>query len=85
MVNDGGHAHQTCSFMWSDNCWIISHSKTHLEQMMKDLIEEAERWDLTETRKSVVDKHSCHRVGEGNYDLHANTSRAKFLESGLLL
>ena len=23
----------------------MSHSKTHLEQMMKDLIEEAEGWD----------------------------------------
>ena len=23
----------------------MSHSKAHLEQMMKDLIEEAERWD----------------------------------------
>ena len=39
---DGGHAHQICSFMWADNCGIMSHSKTHLEQIMKDLLEEAE-------------------------------------------
>ena len=25
---------------------VMSHSRAHLEQMMKDLIEEAERWDL---------------------------------------
>ena len=43
--------------MWADKHWILSHSKTHLEQMMKDLIEEAERWDLT--CKSLVDKHLC--------------------------
>ena len=34
---------QICSFMWADTCWILSHAKTHLEQMMKDLIVEAER------------------------------------------
>ena len=45
MNNGEGQAHQTCSFMWTDNHWIISHSKMHLEEMMKDLIEEAERWD----------------------------------------
>ena len=47
LVNSrAGPAHQICSFTWADNHWIMSHSKTHLEQMMKDLIEEAERWDL---------------------------------------
>ena len=39
---DGGHAHQICSFMWADNYGIMSHSKTHLEQIKKDLLEEAE-------------------------------------------
>ena len=37
---------QICSFMWADSCWTQSQSKMHLEQMMKDLIEEAERRDL---------------------------------------
>ena len=27
--------------MWADNFWIMSHSKKHLEQMLKDLIEAA--------------------------------------------
>ena len=52
--------HQICSFMWADNYWIMSHSKVHLEQMMKELIEEAERWDLEPKPASfVVDEHVC--------------------------
>ena len=39
-------AHQMRSFMWADNFWIMSHSESHLEQMLQDLIEEAEKWDL---------------------------------------
>ena len=36
----------------------MSHSKLHLEQMMKDLIQEAEKMgSRAETRRSVVDKH----------------------------
>ena len=32
--------------MLADNFWILSHSKESLEQMLRDLIEEASRWDL---------------------------------------
>ena len=42
---EGERAHQICSFMWADNCWIMSHSKENLEQLLRDLIEEASRWD----------------------------------------
>ena len=38
--------HQMCSFMCADNFWIMLHSKENLEQMLRDLIEEASRWDL---------------------------------------
>ena len=38
--------HQICSFMWADNIWIVSHSKENLEQMPRDLIEEASKLDL---------------------------------------
>ena len=38
--------HEICSFMWADNFWFISHSKKHLEQMLKDLIEEAAKVDM---------------------------------------
>ena len=33
-------------FMWADNIWIVSHSKENLEQMLRDLIEEASKLDL---------------------------------------
>ena len=33
-------------FMWADHFWIMSHSKEYLERMLRDLIEEASRWDL---------------------------------------
>ena len=35
-----------CSFMWSDDFWMRSRSNRNLEQMLRDLIEEAEKWDL---------------------------------------
>ena len=41
-----GECHQIYSFMWTVKYWIPSHSKIHLEQMMKEFIEEAERSDL---------------------------------------
>ena len=43
---EGEGVHQICSFMQADNFWIMSHSKEHLEQMLRDLVEEANRWDL---------------------------------------
>ena len=32
--------------MWTDSFWIVSHSKTHLEQMLNYLIEEAAKVEL---------------------------------------
>ena len=50
----GEEVHQKCSFVWADNFWIMSHSKRNLEQMLRDLIEKAEKWDLApKTCKSV--------------------------------
>ena len=43
---EGGGEHHVCSFMWADNFCIVSHSKKHLEQMLKALIEEAAKVDL---------------------------------------
>ena len=43
---EGEGVHQICSFMWADNFRIMSHSKDILEQMIRDLIAEANRWDL---------------------------------------
>ena len=34
------------SSMLADNFWIMSNSKCHLEQMLKDLSQETEKWDF---------------------------------------
>ena len=43
--NQAGN-HQMYSFLWANHYWITSHPKRLLEHMMKELIEEAARWDL---------------------------------------
>ena len=42
---EGGKAHHVCSFMWADIFWIMSHFRRDLEQMLRYLIGEAEKWD----------------------------------------
>ena len=53
--------HQICSFLWAVNFWIMSHSKEHLEQMLKDLIEEAVKVDLEPKPASLwwTSTHAC--------------------------
>ena len=51
--------HQICSFRWADNYWILSHSKTHLAQMMMYLTEEAEEWDLEPKLASLWWTRTC--------------------------
>ena len=53
-----GRDHQICSFMWADNYWIMS-PKAHLERMVKDFIEEAERWELEPKPASLWRKNTC--------------------------
>ena len=43
---EGEKANQICSSMSADKFWIMSHSKKNLKQMLRDLIEEASRWNL---------------------------------------
>ena len=40
-----GGFHQMCSYMRADNCWILSQSKEHLKQMVKELVNEVGGWD----------------------------------------
>ena len=56
---EGQRTHQICSFMWTDNFWIMSHSKSHLEQTLRDLIQEIEKRDLAPKQACMfmVDKH----------------------------
>ena len=49
---EGERALQICTFMRPKNFWIMSHSKNHLEQMLRDLIQEAEKWDLHRRRRA---------------------------------
>ena len=42
----GETSHQICSFVWTDNFWIMSHFQRNLERMLRDLIEHAQKWDL---------------------------------------
>ena len=48
-----GESHLTCSYMCADKHWIMSHSTMHLRQMMEELIDETERWDLEPTPGSL--------------------------------
>ena len=60
---------------------VTSHSRAHLEQMMKDLIGEAERWDpgAEPCCKFMVDKFLYLREEDGPYDWHQNgTSQNRF-------
>ena len=43
---DGAKVHQICSLMWADNFWIMSHSEENMELVLRDLMQEASRWDL---------------------------------------
>ena len=43
----------TSNMQWADNFWIISLSKENLEQMLRDLIEEASRGDLVPEAASL--------------------------------
>ena len=56
---EGEAAHLICSFMWADNFWIMSHSKEKLEHVLRDLIEEASRWDLEPKRASLWRASTC--------------------------
>ena len=64
--------HQMCSFMWADNFWMLSHSQRNLEQMLRDLIEEAGRWDLTPKPARLWWTSTCD--SEEKCDLSINTT-----------
>ena len=44
--DDPDNSHQVCNFVWADNYWIFSQKKENVERIMKDLVEEVERWDI---------------------------------------
>ena len=50
--------HQICSLVWAGNKWTLSHSKTHFQQIMKELIE-AERLNLEPKPASLLWTSTC--------------------------
>ena len=54
---EGQSTHQIYSFMWADNFWFMSQPKSHFEQMLKDLIQEALNciWNQMEKKELMID------------------------------
>ena len=80
LLDEGEGVHQICSFMWAYNFWIMSHSKAHLEQMLKDLIEEAGKmglepnpaslwWTSTYASEEKEDVNSPLKTSSGYWDV----------------
>ena len=70
-----------------DNFWVVSHSKAHLEQMLKDLIQEAAKWDLEPKPASLW----CTSTYDGDkkmdlvFDIRAARHRVSFEEMFMIL
>ena len=41
-----GKSRQICRILWADNYRVLSHAKEHLQQLAKDVTDEADVWDL---------------------------------------
>ena len=54
-----GESHQICHFFWADNFRKTSHPKDHLTQLVKEIIGEAEKWEL-ETKPASLWWTSTH-------------------------
>ena len=64
--------------MWADNFWIMSNSKEHLEQMLKDFIEEAEKVDLEPKPASLWWTNTYASEEKGDMVLGTSTGCYKF-------
>ena len=76
---------KSCSVMWADNNWVLSHSVTQLEQMMRDLIDEAERWTWNPNQASLWWPSTCAQQKRGHDDQdwklrsNSHSKKIKFL------
>ena len=75
---DGVRTHQTCSFIWADNFWIMSHSKGYFEQMLRDLIEEVSRWDLEHKPASLWWTSTCEPEERCDFSIDTRSGRDRF-------
>ena len=89
--NEPEDYHQVSSFMWADKHRILSHKKENAEQMMKELVEEVEKWDMEpNARQLAVDEDLCkggqarHRVRNGERETRT-TFRGRVQDLGPLV
>ena len=75
---EGQRAHQICSFMWADNFWIVSHPKKHLEQTLRDLMQEAEKWDLAPKPASLWWTSTFDSEEKSGLSINTKTGRHRF-------
>ena len=75
---EGQKKHQICSFMRADKFWIASHSKSHLEQMLGDPIQEAERWDLAPKQASLWWTRTDDSEEKTDLSIDTKTGRHRF-------
>ena len=75
---EGEGVHQRCSFMWADNFWIMSHSEENLKHMLRDLIAEANRWDLVPKLASLWWTSTYDSEEKSDMNLGTSTGCCKF-------
>ena len=76
---EGEKARQICSFMWADNFWILSHSKSTLEQMLRDLMEKAGMWDMVPERASLWWTSTCEPEQRSELSNDTKSGRHQFV------
>ena len=74
----GEKAHQICSFVWADNFWIMSHFKQNLDRMLRDLVEEAEKWTLAPKPASLWWRSTYEEEERSEVLIAANGLRYEF-------
>ena len=77
-VFEGQQKHQICSIMWADNSWIMFHSKSAPEQMLRDPVQEAEKWDLAPKRQVKKWNSTCDSE-KIDLSFETKTGRHRFL------
>ena len=61
------------------NCCAVSHSKTHLERMMKDLVQEAGRWDVEPKPASLWWTSTYDSEEKNDLSIDTETGRERIL------
>ena len=46
-----GESHKSCTILWTENFWVMSHSEEPLKHRMEDDMEETDSWDTCAGRR----------------------------------